>query len=478
MDEFAVYLREVLKKLKYEIKDAKVKEEFDGLIDLILKSATLLKKTKHEFALACQMFENLLSKTVLQPKPAKEDSVKVIGILDTRGIRSDYIFFGGLSDGDYPHKQKQEMIIPDRIRKMLNLMHFEKRIEVQRLHYFRLIEQSEKDTFLSYPAQDKDRLILPSNFLPEAEGSSKTAHIDVKDMQFSAEESQIKEGGKGKKELAGFGEIIFKDSVREKTVPYGILKEDGFINVTALDKYIDCPFIYYLEEVLRATPMEEPAYELDSATLGNIMHDVMKDTFKTGIKNLKNLKECIINSLENKLKDQNIGLFWKDFIRQRVNLIAGSVIKEEEKLFERFNEIVFVEKKEKIELVEGKLKVKGRIDRVDAGGKKFIIIDYKTGKSADDYIAKTNKIESLQLGLYAKMIEKEMPGFLPKALCIYNLREGRMRFVKEDKVEFIKEESVKKAVEVVENIKNANFQKNKNKRCWFCRYGGICDKAN
>jgi ATP-dependent helicase/DNAse subunit B len=474
--DFITFLKNILDYLKYEVKSEEIKGEFNNILNSFIIYSETFGKKYHDFSTVCLILRNILTKTNFKEE-CFSDGVRVIGILDTRGLYSKYIFFGGLCDGEYPLKPKQEMILPDRIRKELGLMYFERRINMQKLHFYRLIESSENDTFLSYPMQEKDRIILPSNFLPEIVDNVKYRHFDIKDTYFNEEEKQRHNGEVSKKEFSGFEEIKFIKPDKVKKIINKYYGEEEYISVTKLDKYIKCPFVFYIEEILKISPLEEPTYELDSATFGKVIHSIMKEVFKVGKKDISNIEKDVYYSLEKILKKERLKPFWKDFIKNKINFIIGSIMKEETSLMNVFPEILYTEKSIKAEIIPSKLRLKGKIDRVDIdkNGNNFLVIDYKTGSRVSNFITDTNKLRSLQLALYAKMVLLENPQLKLGGLGVYNLREGKVKFVREKVLNNLVEDAVKKAEEVIDNIRNANFPKDEGKsNCKGCSYSGIC----
>ncbi|MFH1825478.1 MAG: PD-(D/E)XK nuclease family protein [Candidatus Firestonebacteria bacterium] len=473
LSEFVLFLKNLLDGLRAEITNEEVKKVFNEILDSFISHTKIFGEKHYDFVDICLMFKNILARTNFE-KEYFHNGVKVLGILETRGLYAKYIFFGGLGDGDYPLKPKQEMILPDKVRKEFGLMYFERRINIQRLHFYRLIESSEIDTFLSYPMQEKDKVILPSNFLPQIINNVKHHHFNLENVHFNEEERQRHNGGLTRKEFEGFKKIEFMNPDEMRKIIGKFYGEDKYISVTVLDKYIKCPFIFYIEEVLKILPFKEPTYELDNATFGKIVHSVMKDTFKEGEKNIDNIRKSVYISLDDILNKERLKPFWKDFIKNKIDFIVDNIVKEETKLMNVFPNILYLEKYVKAEIIPNKLRLKGKIDRVDINGDNFLVIDYKTGSGISGFITDTNKIRSLQLALYAKIVMVENSRLSLGGLGVYNLREGRIKFIGEKILNNLIEEAVKKAEEIVHNIRNTNFTKIEEKNCWRCRYKGVC----
>ncbi|OGF48865.1 MAG: hypothetical protein A2231_08545 [Candidatus Firestonebacteria bacterium RIFOXYA2_FULL_40_8] len=473
---FTKGLRKVLLLLKYSITDEEINKGFQELLNGMEKMLKLFKGRKNKPEENARLFLNILSKSHYKQEHSAPDSVRVLGVLDTRGLYSGHLFFGGLSDGDFPLKPKQEMIIPDKARKELGLVHFLRRIELQRLHFYRLLQGPRTGVYLSYPVQKDDKLVLPSNFLPEI---IKPPAEQVKAAALTTEELQSKEG-----RTEGLSGLFFESSEltdKAKAEQYirSVFSRNAEISVTAIDRYLDCPFVFYLEKILKLEILEEPKFEIESAAIGTILHNVMEGAFEPGKKIPEKIEEKIIRSVEAELKKTNLHEFWKDHIRNRVTLLLKRIIKQEQLIFEEYPHVYCVEKKGRFKLNNVDAAVKGRIDRVDNNEREFAVIDYKSGSGAKKYFDKTVKGESIQLALYARMIAVEQ-GRTCGGLCVYDLKEGRARFVKKEKVAELYDEALITAEKAVQSILNGDFPKKEGKgsnTCYFCAYAAICKKS-
>ncbi|MEI7905331.1 MAG: PD-(D/E)XK nuclease family protein [Candidatus Firestonebacteria bacterium] len=472
LPEFVKYLRGLLEYLKYSPADRFTGEGVASVLEALKEYTEPFSGRKTDFPSLCRIFIGLLSGSSAI-KDGPDSGVRVFGILETRGLYSKYVFFGGLNDGEYPVRPKQEMILPDRIRKELGLVTFEKRIELQRLHFFRLFEEAEKATLLSYPSQDRDRIFLPSNFIPE-DAVKVRSHFDIGTSALNIEEEQ-KQSGLAKKQAKKSGEagpVLEAGGACLKLINKKFGPEQS-LSVTLLDRYLKCPYRFYLENIAGVEPLEEPGYEMDNAVYGSVMHDIMQSLFSPGRKTPGSLKEGLNKALAAAMEERRLTDFWKDYVREKALRVIEKISRQEETLYLEFPEIKWVEKKLSAEVVKGKLKLKGRVDRIDSGKISTLIIDYKTGSRAGSSLAGAVKLESLQLPLYAKMLKVSDPGIKDLKLGIYDLTAGKLKILDKE-VEPLIEEAVAKAVQAVSSLRDGKFPKTEEKNCFGCSFAEIC----
>ncbi|MEI6845901.1 MAG: hypothetical protein WCK36_02500, partial [Candidatus Firestonebacteria bacterium] len=208
LPEFTGGLRKALQILKYSLPEKDISKSFYELLGSMEKLLTVFKGKKNTPGENARLFLNILSRAHYQEEKREPEAVRVLGVLDTRGLYCEHLFFGGLSDGEFPLKPKQEMIIPDKTRKELGLVHFLRRIELQRLHFYRLLQAPAVEIYLSYPVQKDDKLVIASNFLPEA-GKGSGEAVDT--AAVTTEELQLEAGRKAGTSGAFFTTSEFKD---------------------------------------------------------------------------------------------------------------------------------------------------------------------------------------------------------------------------------------------------------------------------
>ncbi|MCX5776705.1 MAG: PD-(D/E)XK nuclease family protein [Candidatus Firestonebacteria bacterium] len=473
--EFTSKFRKVLKVLGFTVKDALINKEFEKLLINIENDLEVLKGGKNKPEENIRLLLSVLQKAVFKEERKTDNSVRVLGVLDTRGLFCRHLFFGGLCDGEFPLRPKQEMILPDKTRKELKLIDFQRRIELQKLHFHRLLSAPEDEVYLSFPGQKDGKLVLPSNFLPEITGDEE----NTKTTGLTEEERQVGAGKKEGKAVSFFNTISFADNRKTEKYIRSALTGKTEIGVTAIDRYLNCPFTFYIENILGLEILEEPRFEVESAKIGTILHEVMEEAFKPGKKDKESLEEKITGAVEARLKIAALHDYWKEHIRRRTAALLKRLVKEERIICAEYPEVYCVEKKGRLKLPGVNMNVKGRIDRVDCNSGEYLIIDYKSGSGARNYFEKTKKGESIQLALYAGMIAEENKNLKPGGLCVYDLKEGKARMVKKEKLQELCDNSIDLTVKAVRAILNGDFPKKEKESgaCYFCPYTAACRKT-
>ena len=174
----------------------------------------------------------------------------------------------------------------------------------------------------------------------------------------------------------------------------------GKVSVTEIEKYFNCPYLHFLEYGLKVK--EPKTSQMDSLDIGTILHAVLENFTKV-LRKEGNLKDNEISPLVENIFDEIISK--PDFARlvatgQNKNMLSG--LKNESVRACKAINYQQLNSKYKIKFIEEsfgnsgfapvpeiavlntdlKIKIKGKIDRVDCLGSKYRIIDYKSSKNA------------------------------------------------------------------------------------------------
>ncbi|MDP2183399.1 MAG: PD-(D/E)XK nuclease family protein, partial [Actinomycetota bacterium] len=195
-------------------------------------------------------------------KEAEGEGVQVSGFFELRGAEPEYLYLGGLKDGDLPSMPEIDLLLPDNVKTKLGLVNMKRYLRLQQF-IFRRLTDSSKNLHLSYPAMEADRLFLPSPFLPwKAEVTEKTPGILCRE-----------------EELLRHPEIPLSSHIKEIGVKSRLIKkqfgETSKIRVTDIDSYRTCHRKFFIEKILKLEPAETKEYEIEAMLLGTIIHEIM-----------------------------------------------------------------------------------------------------------------------------------------------------------------------------------------------------------
>lgn len=207
-------------------------------------------------------------------------------------------------------------------------------------------------------------------------------------------------------------------------------------SVSQLTDFFKCPYNFYIRYGLNVKPRD--VAELQSSDLGNILHAVLEtyvrdmDVNETAEETTVKAKQCFENALSD---DFYKGLRADPTMRGAINQLEAEclrlcqIVKEQLKTSSFNNlatEMSFGAGEEfppvDVAFDGGKFHLVGKIDRVDTDGKRFVVIDYKSGAAAAHYSEKDLYVgHKMQLLVYMKAVLNNYPHLRPAGFYYFNI---------------------------------------------------------
>ncbi len=256
--------------------------------------------------------------------------VQITTLEEIRGLQYDYVFIGGLCDGDLPTRYSPEVFTLPSFKKRAN----EHQTQERNLFYQTLIAWNKK-LFLSFPATESGRETVESSFLKDFEllfetgnineelnnnlicsnedyeidlGSNQTELMQDDSLQIHINYDHIKKAISIEKKreedplgVSGYTGFLLDDDI-EKLNPESLEILKSYTNrqysISQLEMYAKCPFKFFVERILKIDTIEEPSEDIEAMEMGNILHNILFQ-FYTRLRELNiNLYSCSNETLE------------------------------------------------------------------------------------------------------------------------------------------------------------------------------------
>ena len=341
-----------------------------------------------------------LLKTCKSPfESSNYNGIQIMGMLETRLLNFDNIFIISMNEGILPKGKINNSYIPFEIKKKFGLnTHFEKDA-IFSYHFFRLIKGARK-------------IVITHNTEPDLKGGGEISRfirqIDAEGIHKINFHTII-----SKKKI-----IITKQDYKKTDLVLNKFEEilekgisASMLNLFLIDK--SKFFERYILEI-RDKNIEEIA---KANTLGNIVHDTIEELYtpllnkNLSVKQLIKIKKIIKKTVGKKIKKYvNI----KSIERGKNIIIANTAVDYVKRLIDRDIrlckegnkiKVLEVEKDFTNEIVSGekKVKIRGKIDRIDLINDEIRLIDYKTGKLIEKNKINIKTFEDIknEKGIYA-----------------------------------------------------------------------------
>jgi ATP-dependent helicase/nuclease subunit B len=406
------------------------------------------------------------------PPDRRLDVVDMIDAREARQWEAPVVFVCGLVEGEFPRRPKEDVFLPDRERGEVNRRcavsmreRLLERDEERYLLYVALTRASER-LFLTWPAADtKGEETLPSLFLADLlrlfpddavlsrrrlsdvlpEPDEVTGPEDLRRMSLLALADPFRPdtpGEEGALQGAALHGILRPDEeyrralrigLRFRRPPAAVLSGGlpaGERSVSSLEAFVQCPFLHFARYALRLAPPPAAA-GLDSRLLGEIAHEVLASVFRPVVEGgevgepgpaydaiFAARTAGLVPGLGDRVAHE----------RQRAAL-AAFVERERERLRSAGSRPVLVEWGFQGLVVQGpegrRVRLRGRIDRVDDGPGGAIVVDYKWSSRGFERVRPEDLEEGahLQLPVYLLAL-REIGGREPRGAFLVTLPAG------------------------------------------------------
>lgn len=193
---------------------------------------------------------------------------------------------------------------------------------------------------------------------------------------------------------------------------------DKVVSPTTIEDYYKCPYMCFMSHALRLKGRKRG--EVDVLSVGNLMHEIFSlYTLNVDSVNDEQSSNQLFDSITLKIleRDEYKRFMQDESSKMTVDRVLAECKKYCYKTFLSLKNSDFkVEKSEvsfgencyypAIELLDGQVKIKGKIDRVDESEKYFRVIDYKTGGTDSSEKSLFAGVK-LQLYLYSASVAKK-----------------------------------------------------------------------
>jgi ATP-dependent helicase/DNAse subunit B len=411
----------------------------------------------------------------LPAPPERELSgILVCSTLESRGLDCDFVYYGGLIEGELPSRFKHDPILPDWVRRKLGLPYLDRHNDWQRLHFFRLVNTPARTAWLSYPDTEEDTLLLPTPFL-----DTEPIQPDLSAGILSVEEAQRQDGVRSdlhfEEQLLSF--TLDRDSEVTTELARRFAPEKP-ISVTTLESYRYCPFRFYIEQVLQLETFSEPEYKLEPTQWGTVFHRALEALYRDGAVAPEAIPEKLRTILPGVLSREGVTGFWRQvFIRVFEADLPDLVAIETGFRNEGFAPIN-VERRVQTWL-SASLHIRGRLDRTDQSPAGLRILDYKTGKSQIRAIDVLKHGTHVQLPLYALMLGEQKPGVRVLNAGIFDLRLMTVNWLADEKTRLsdLIQAARANAIAIADLIRGGRFADPPSGACWQCAMKFLCPAA-
>ncbi|MGC9350363.1 MAG: RecB family exonuclease [Sulfurovum sp.] len=367
--------------------------------------------------------------------------VTVMGVLETRGVSFEGVVIVDFNDGIVPASSSKDQFLNSSVRAFAGLPTRSDRESLQKQYYKRALEQA-KEAVIIYSSSENR---LPSKFLYEL-GLREAREVEASLSLLYSEPTQA---------------IEAQDPVVESFDAKAITW-----SASRLKTFLECKRKYYYRYIQKIDAKKE-----EEKNEGAFLHELLEYLFKeqSHYFSAEEMEEKLYRLMDQLLPQEDAKtnyqkLLWKEKLK---GFIANQVAH-----FESGWEVVEREKDFSGEI--GGLRFKGRIDRIDQDATRTLVLDYKSGSTAE--AQKSRNLDSLkdfQMSIYHYLLEKKYQNVSLAFVKLFE--EGKIEEITalEEKNELLTEH-------IVELKQTSAFVAEKCEKlatCTYCEYQLMCERG-
>ena len=333
-----------------------------------------------------------VEQAVVHTRDRRRSVVHVMDVYEARQWELPVVFVCGLVEGEFPRRHAANPLLPDEARRRLRHSGYylpaagDREREERFLFTLTCARASEKLTLSYHAANAKGDPVTPSSLLEEYRRSlGRDAAGDAPARPVRPEPERLRP--------AVQEAVIRAPELIGKLVP-----DDGALAPTAIETYLECPFRFFSQHVLRLEePPLEPRRRLDNRVQGEIVHQVL-----AALAGGKELAPAFAEAFEEACrKERALRGYRTERIRRELLenlerwLEKGLLPAAREQMAEKKFELA----------IDGGPKISGRLDLLHVGeGGEALVLDYKyaSGDRVRKYRKETEDAAGfrVQAGLY------------------------------------------------------------------------------
>lgn len=316
----------------------------------------------------------------------KFDNIQILGMLETRLLNFDRVFFLDATDDRLPGTVPRDPLLPNSLRPVLGLPDSKSREKSMAHNLYRLCKGAGEAHFYWQ------------------EGVNRSDVANGKKSRSRFVEQLIWEEENRRKKIFKPGDSILKVARAPVSTSLPVPKSieadeeigkklntllEGKISPTDLETYLGCPLKFAYTYLLDLSGPNEPCEDNFGAAAGQFVHRALQSLFTPWIGTNLNVKQIraenrIESSFEKTLNDQKYK--FREIFPAHVQLrLEHAYLANIGKYLENLPQNITIKALEtnitnKMDFISGQYILEGRIDRIDDRDGKLHILDYKTGR--------------------------------------------------------------------------------------------------
>ena len=196
--------------------------------------------------------------------------LQVMGLLETRNLDFDNVVILSMNERIFPRRRSINSFIPNYMRRAHGMSTIEQQEAIVAFNFYRLLNRSRQVTLICDSSAQKMGTSEPSRYITQLEKvyGKRLHHVEM--------EPAIKTSAAIPIQVPNNTEAGIRQRYGGAPAPRG---EAKYLSASAINKYINCPLMFYLHYIQGLNEDNEVGDFMDYGTFGNVVHDTLGECY-------------------------------------------------------------------------------------------------------------------------------------------------------------------------------------------------------
>ena len=215
------------------------------------------------------LIDRLSSAAVVSFTGEPLQGLQVMGLLETRNLDFANVVILSMNERIFPRRRSINSFIPNYMRRAHGMSTIEQQEAVVAFNFYRLLNRSRQVTLIYDSSAQKMGSSEPSRFITQLEKvyGQRLRHVDLEPAVKTSSTIPIQVPN------------TVMSHLRERYGGTPAADGDKYLSASAINKFINCPLMFYLHYVQGLNEDNEVGDFMDYGTFGNIVHDTLSESY-------------------------------------------------------------------------------------------------------------------------------------------------------------------------------------------------------
>ena len=197
------------------------------------------------------------------------EGLQIMGLLETRSLDFKNVIILSMNERVFPRHRSINSFIPNYIRRAHGMSTTEQQEAIVAFNFYRLLNRAANVTLIYDSSAQKMGSSEPSRYIMQLEKvyGFPVEHIEMTPEIHTSSPVSIEVPNRG------------FDDMRAHYLSHHEKAKEWFLSASAINKYINCPLMFYMHYVQGLNDDNEMSDFMDSGTFGTIVHDTLADCY-------------------------------------------------------------------------------------------------------------------------------------------------------------------------------------------------------